>query len=219
MKLSSLVFLFSVISLMGMSPLAAQQPTTPKTTLLKSEKSTTIVFRDAKTGLYGYKDAATDKVVIPCKYVFAYSFSDGLAAVNMGGKLGFDKEYTNDYFVKGGKWGYINISGKIVIPCKYDGADLFYDGLAIVDMKEKKAFIDKTGKEITPFKYDFINPFSEGLAAVGGGTPLRFSYIDKTGKEVITGDYEAAGNFFKGKARVTRYGAIFFINIKGERVK
>jgi len=198
--------------------IVAQQPVAKSKLVITSSKPALVPFKDEKTSLYGFKDAS-GKAVIPCKYIFAYAFSDSMAAVNIGGKLGFDKEYTNDYFVKGGKWGYINAEGKLVIPCKYDAADLFYDGFAIVDMKEKKAFIDKTGKEITPFRYDFMNPFSEDLAAVGEGNPSKFSYIDKTGKIIITGDYSAADNFFKGKARVTRYGAIFFINKKGERLK
>jgi len=175
-------------------------------------------YKDENTKLYGFKDE-TGKLVIPCKYTFAYGFSEGLAAVNIGGKLGFDKEYTNDFFVTGGKWGYINEVGKLIIPCKYDGADFFSDGFAVVDKIDKKGFIDKTGKEITPFIYEFVNAYSEGLAAVGGGTPLRFSYIDKTGKVIITGEYEAADNFKNGKARVTRYGAIYFINKNGERLK
>lgn len=175
-------------------------------------------YKDPKTGLYGFKNA-NDKVIIACKYAFVYPFSEGLAAVNLGGKVGFDAEYTNDYFVNGGKWGYINETGKLIIPTKYEAAEFFYDGFAIVELNGKKAFITKSGKQITAFEYDMMNPYSEGLAAVGKGEPMFFSYIDTTGTVIITGDYSAAGNFLKGKARVTRYGALYFINKKGERIK
>lgn len=204
MKLRTGILLFSFFNLVSNSLVAQQVKQVP--------------FKDEKSNLYGFKDEA-GKLFIPCKYTFAYAFSDGLAAVNIGGRLGFDKEYTNDYFVNGGKWGYINETGKLIIPAKYDGADPFYEGFAIVDVNGKKAFIDKTGKAICPFMYDMMNPFSEGLAAVASGDPLKYSYIDTSGKVIITGEYSAADNFLHGKARVTRYGAIFFINKKGERLK
>jgi hypothetical protein len=184
----------------------------------KQSPSKFVPYRDPKSGLYGYKNE-TGKLVIPCKFAFVSEFSDGLAAVNQGGKVGFDSKYNNEYFVNGGKWGYIDLSGKLVIPCKFDEADSFYDGYAIVGKGGKKTFIDKSGKELTPYMYEMMNPFSEGLAVVAKGDPLVFSYIDKTGKEVIAGDYSAAANFFKGKARVTRYGAVYYINTKGERLK
>lgn len=54
-----------------------------------------------------------------------------------------------------------------VVPCKYDGAMDFSEGLAAVcDENYKWGFIDKTGKEVVPCKYKEVRDFSEGLAAV-----------------------------------------------------
>ncbi|MDD1428759.1 WG repeat-containing protein [Dolichospermum sp. ST_sed9] len=55
-------------------------------------------------------------------------FSEGLAAVN-----------------KVGKWGYINTSGKVVIPYQFDDVDSFQEGLANVKINGKEHLIDKTG--------------------------------------------------------------------------
>src|SRR5437868_9194689 len=72
------------------------------------------------------------------------------------------------------KWGYMNASGKIVIPPQFDAADYFYEGLARVTVDKKKregigkgGYIDKTGKWVIKPQFDLASEFSEGLAAVG----------------------------------------------------
>ena len=66
-----------------------------------------------------------------------------------------------------GKWGYKERkTGEMVIPCKYDKAFDFHNGLAAVKLNEKWGYIDKTGVIAVPFKYDKANFFLEGLAAV-----------------------------------------------------
>jgi len=80
-----------------------------------------------------------------------------------------------------GKWGFINKSGKEIIPIKYDHARVFSDGLAAVRLNDKWGFIDPTGKIVTQFKYDEVHQgFSNGRAvvAVGGGGAIT---IDKKG--------------------------------------
>ena len=69
------------------------------------------------------------KVVIPCKYAWAYSFSEGLTAVKLNGKFGF-----------------IDKTGREIIPCKYDYTYGFFEGLAKVKLNGKWGCIDKHGK-------------------------------------------------------------------------
>jgi hypothetical protein len=91
------------------------------------------------------------------------------------------------------KWGYIDKTGRLIIPFTFDGAGNFSDGLAAVDMKEKTGYIDKTGKVVIPPRFIAGFPFSEGLAMViirrSGQierTPLyKYGYIDKSGNVVI----------------------------------
>jgi hypothetical protein len=91
------------------------------------------------------------------------------------------------------KWGYIDQTGRLIIPFTFDGADNFSDGLAAVSLKEKTGYIDKTGKVVIPPRFIGGFSFSEGLALViirrAGQierTPLyQYGYIDKSGKVVI----------------------------------
>ena len=55
---------------------------------------------------------------------------------------------------KDGKYGYIDTTGKVVIPCQYDDAWSFSEGLARVWKGEKTGFVDKNGKEVIPCEYD-----------------------------------------------------------------
>ncbi|MBR5849395.1 MAG: WG repeat-containing protein, partial [Bacteroidaceae bacterium] len=97
----------------------------------------------------GFIDEETMQIVIPCKYNYAKSFSEGLAGVQLNGKYGF-----------------IDKTGREIIPCKYDYADSFSEGLAYVKMNGKYGFvklngkygfIDKTGREVIPCKYEFAS--------------------------------------------------------------
>jgi hypothetical protein len=65
-----------------------------------------------------------------------------------------------------GKWGFIDKTGKEIVPPMYDHTWGFHEGLAAVELNNKWGFIDKTGKLIVPPMYDFSFGFQEGLARV-----------------------------------------------------
>lgn len=128
-------------------------------------------FRDDKTELQGFKNKA-GAIVIPARFREAYPFGPGgIAAVydpvvtfgyiDPSGKViakAHPMDNGPDYFVdklariigKGGKIGYIDDTGKIVIPPKFDAAMPFCDGTAEVELKGKTFKIDKTGAVVKP---------------------------------------------------------------------
>jgi hypothetical protein len=81
-----------------------------------------------------------------------------------------------------GKWGYMDKTGKMVIPPQYDIASGHSEGLAGVAIGKKWGFIDKTGKMVITPQFDKIAPFSNGLALVKIGG--KWGYIDQTGKYI-----------------------------------
>ena len=126
---------------------------------------------------------------------------------------------------KNDKVGYVNQSGKLVIPAIYEveyfgeedeeyaaGND-FSEGLAIVKKSnqtvngfgEVSGVIDTKGTVVVPFQYDWIGKFSEGLAPVRKGE--KWGYIDKSGKFSIplTSTYTRVGIFSEGLAPVYSY--------------
>ena len=114
------------------------------------------------------------------------------------------------------KYGFIVKTGKIVIPCKYEYADDFSEGLARVKINKKYGFIDKTGEEVIPCKYEYADDFSEGLARVE--INKKYGFIDKTGKVVIPCNYDDVNNFSEGLAVVRKDGEYGFIDKTGKVV-
>ena len=136
----------------------------------------------------------------PLKYDNAGDyFSEGLAVVELNGKYGF-----------------IDKSGKVVIPIKYDDAWSFSEGLAEVSLNWKYGFIDKSGKVIIPIKYDYAWSFSEGLAKVT--LNWKYGFIDKSGKVIIPIKYDDAWAFSEGLAKVKLNGKWGFIDKTGKVV-
>lgn len=111
----------------------------------------------------------------------------------------FEKIEKND------KYGYkLKSTGEIIIPCEYNDAEPFKEGLASVEVNGNWGVVDKTNKEVASFKYDYVWPFSEGFAKVKLYGKLGF--IDRTGKEIIPLKYDYADNFSEGLANVGLIG-------------
>ena len=123
---------------------------------------------------------------------------------------------------KDGRIGFIDMTGKLVIPCQYDWPNSFSEGLVVANFSEglvaakkygKMGFIDKTGKEVIPFQYEGAEPFSEGFAVVKKNE--KYGFVDKTGKEVIPCQYKLASSFSEGLAAVWKDGKRRFIDKTG----
>ena len=163
------------------------------------------------------------------RYIFASWFSEGLAAVQIGGHntIGFidtsgAQVIASAYdackpFSGGlaavqddntGKWGFIDKTGALVIPMIYYDVKSFSEGLAAVALEEgyptMYGFIDTTGKTVLPVKYVGQESeemyFSEGLCPVNTSANGSYGYIDETGKMVISG--KSGANFSEGYALI-----------------
>jgi serine/threonine protein kinase len=115
-----------------------------------------------------------------------------------------------------GRYGYVDTSGKKVIPLKYGKAEDFSDGLALVKLNNKYCYIDTNGKIVISLKYDFIGDFSDGLALVKLNG--KYGYIDKKGRKIISPKYDKAGDFSEGFAWVKLHNKYGYINTKGKKI-
>lgn len=113
--------------------------------------------------------------------------------------------------------GYSDKRGEVVIPCRYDSAGDFKNGLAKVSLNENYGLIDTDGHEVTPLKYnDIFEMNSDGLTLVE--VDGHYGYINTQGEECIPLIYEDASPFSEGLAPVKLNGQYGFINIRGEMV-
>jgi hypothetical protein len=131
---------------------------------------------------------------------------------------------------KDNKYGFVDLSGKLVVPCNYKFVHSFDDGLARVAVLPEGAwvndwekclwgFIDAKGNVVLDLKYQRLGCFREGLARfrtmekvadkTGFGEDRfyhRWGFIDRAGKVVIEPKYAGATDFSSGLALVTLPG-------------
>lgn len=135
-------------------------------------------------------------------------FSEGLVAVH---KL---KPVSGDLTEE--KYGYLDTTGKVVIPFNLGFTTGFSEGLATVMGEHGSGAIDKTGKVIIPFQYAALGDFSEGLAVARKGEKVGF--IDKNNKTIFPFTYDSAGSFHEGMAAVQKNNHWGYIDKAGKVV-
>jgi hypothetical protein len=130
----------------------------------------------------------------------AKPFSEGLAAVCVGGRWGM----LSEVFGAEAKWGFINTKGEMVIPPKYKYIRFsFSEGLAVFGDPNSinEGYINRKGEVVVEPQYILAFEFSEGLAAVC--KEEGWGFIDKNGRVVIPLKYESARSFSEGLAPVS----------------
>lgn len=119
----------------------------------------------------------------------------------------------------GENWGYVNPKGNYVINPQFKSAEMFIEGLALVEDNEGNyGYIDTTGKYVIVPKYVSATRFSEGLAFV---TPYNgfITCIDKLGKEIFTlKNADKVTEFREGLAIVEKNDKEGFIDKTGKYV-
>lgn len=148
----------------------------------------------SEDGIYGYK--AKGEWIIGPQFEYAEPFSEGLAVVRVDGM-----------------YGYIDMTGNVVIEARYQGAGRFSYGLASVYRFGKYGYIDKKGKAVTAFKYDYAEPFREGLAVVSRHG--KTAYIGLDGKTVVPFMLDAGNPFSYGLAEVRIDGVTKYVDKTG----
>lgn len=120
-------------------------------------------------GKRGYYNSYTGKIVVEAQYRRAWIFSEGLAAVQKNGHIGF-----------------INRKGEVVIPFRYPyhgnplSEFVFRNGHCIVaDTTGKCGIINRQGDWVIQPKYDNIDAYDEYVIASSAGIRRQLTYNEK----------------------------------------
>lgn len=176
--------------------------------------------------LWGYIDSSGKFAISPrfesSPSDYVWSFSDGLAMIEVKGKF-----------------GYIDHTGDFVIKAQFPYASDFSDGMAWVITEGpcvymtdgpcsepqlagagegsrpacKFSYIDKSGRVITQSRFDYARRFAEGLAPVRVGE--LWGFIDKTGAVVVNLRFDDAQPFASGLSRIKADGLWGFVDRSG----
>lgn len=141
------------------------------------------------------------EVITPCQWRDVGYFSESLAWV-------MDESYD---------WGYINVAGEQVIPCRYSHAEDFISGSAVVRIKEGGyQLIDPSGNFLCREPWDEMETFTTNkLIMVRRGD--KYGYINRRGETVIPLIYDRAQAFGDGLALVKLGEDAFWIDESGEK--
>jgi hypothetical protein len=151
----------------------------------------------------GFANATTKQIIVPAKYDFAESYSEGLALVGVYDRSRGD---TISY--------YDSQMDKDVVDIRFA---INYD------------FIDKTGKTVLKFyEHSEVHSFSEGLAAVGVKTRPKnyagrekvtiFGFVNQKGEFKIPYQYTNVGDVHQGLFSFRNDDKHGFINLRGDTV-
>ena len=144
-------------------------------------------------------------LAVPALAVSVTEIPTDYASANLYGQLPYFSEGLAAVENADGLYGFIDKTGKEVIPCQYYHAEGFSDGLAVVTdcVNFHEGYIDRNGNVVIPFQYDLAFSFSEGLAAVRYYWPNGLwdeGFIDKTGVEIVPHKYKNVRPFQDGIA-------------------
>jgi hypothetical protein len=162
--------------------------------------------RSEKTGnKVGFIDRRGQWAMTP-QFDWAEPFSEGVAAVDIGGMRGF-----------------VNRTGRFPVPPAFAEVHSFSGGLALAYQEScKPLFIDHSGKVVISAPVDFASAFRDDLSIVGIGGRCgvggRFGYMDRSGALTIAPRYESVAPFSEGLAAVRAGDKWGFINRKGALV-
>lgn len=105
----------------------------------------------------------------------------------------------------GNTWGYADSTKKIVIPCRFQEAKPFFNGLAAVKWNNKWGYILPDGNIVIENLYDTAYDFSKSNKAIVY-INNKAGIIRKDGTEVLPFEYTSSSN---------KFGEGFFIMRKG----
>ena len=203
---------------------------------------------ELSTARYGYIDW-TGTEVIPLHFQKAKYFSQGLAAVKVADSWGYilpsgDFKITPRFagtgkakrwpdtragsFVNGlapvwvgqDSYRFIDITGSFAFEGRFDDANSFSEGLAVVKKGDRYGYIDTEGQIAIECRFIRARDFSEGLAKIEveefrGGHSSSYGFIDYQGRIVIQPKLDKADSFRYGLCLVTTKDSIGYIDKSG----
>lgn len=162
-----------------------------------------------ENGMLGYMDGS-GKEVIPTVYELFPNyqkrgqFTSNFAVVKQKGKFGLiDKDgkvilplnlnELGDFgalmaFSKGKGWGFMDMTGKVILSPEFDYAESFQDGLAIVEKLTLQGLIDPKGTAIIPITFTSIDRIAKDIIVVSTGS--KFGVYNNKGELLVPVEYQ-----------------------------
>ncbi len=162
-------------------------------------------------GLSVYCENARDEGGLSSK-VLGYMDTTGKTVIDLSDRGYTDAGRFNEgltWAIKDSKLGYIDKTGREVIPFEYDTGYVFVNDLAAVQKDGKYGFIDKTGKTVIPFEYD--NSFGSGDGLLTVEKDGKYGLIDAGNNLIVPLEYDDISTYMNGVAYAIKDGILYII--------
>jgi len=179
-----------------------------------------VVCRDTKWGLLGRRG----EYILPPRFEAVTGFQDSLGFVRLAGQyylvdLGLRQVLPLELKLEkarafseglaavkaGGKWGFVDREGRVLIACQYDEVSSFKEGLCAARIKNKWGYLEPTGNWAISPQYLMAADFTEGISVVHLDTSrykFKNVFIDKHGLRVSGGNCLEGGAVVDGIAPI-----------------
>lgn len=158
--------------------------------------------------------------VIPVRFDGKSGFATRVGEVLALGKYDeTDSEFHEGrVFVKsGGRYGFADERGELVVPAQFDEAYPFRSGSAVVRVGKKWGIIDRAGKSVVSPTWDDVDSpsafYSDWIKVRVGN---RSGIVDRTGKEILPVRFERIANPSPPLVSVVDSGRVVYVRPGGE---
>lgn len=119
----------------------------------------------------------------------------------------------------GGKYGFIDTLGNVVIEPQFENAYQFSEGLACAKKDGKFGYVDTTGNFVIPAMFKGSDHFKGGFAKVwiDNGKEVKVGVIDQKGKWVLKPKYDIVTHQNDGFVGAVREGKMAFFDLKKKK--
>ncbi len=159
------------------------------------------------------------QIAIQPQFDYAGPFQEGRATVRIGSKC-----------------GYIDKTGKVIVPAKYDLAMPFSDGTGLVETFQRtepypkgqmgmegqtssKIFywgsVDKSGVEVIPPQFLGLTLFSDGYAFAEPDGSRKWGIVDHSGNFLVPPRFDEASSFSESVAAVRLGKKMGYVDTNG----
>lgn len=127
------------------------------------------------------------------------------------------RPYSEGYsaYFENGKWGFLDLSGKVAIKPEYEDVTDFNKGLSIVKKEGKYGVIRTNGSLVFPITFTKLTPFNDGIALAEENGMKYYLYSDGK-RQILSNKYEFYP-YSEGYARIknNKNGKWGYIDKKG----
>ena len=163
-------------------------------------------------GQWGYVNEAAE-FVVDARFCDARDFSCGLARVSPDVTFVLGKAHPGGSLERGGSYGFIDPSGRFIVPPRYRAAEDFSEGLASVRSASEWGYIDSSGELRIPLEYSWVSSFHGGRACAK--REGRYGYLNPAGGVAVEFKYTKAFDYSEGLAAVRENERWGFIDPAG----